>query len=807
MANGTERVLAEVLAGVVRQDHVPPDSHFFDDLCANSLVMAHFCARVRKRADLPSVSMRDVYGHPTIRSLAAALDAAPAVAPDRAVAPQPPPPPGNNRRHVLCGVLQFLVFAGYCALAGFVTAHGYAWIAGASGVVDVYLRALVFGATLFAAACVLPIVAKWLLVGRWRETEFPVWSLAYVRLWTVRVLLHTNPLMLFVGNPLYVLYLRLLGARIGPGVTILSRAVPVCTDLVTIGAGTVLRKEATFLGYRAQAGMIRTGPVTIGRDVYVGEKTVLDIGTSMGDGSQLGHASALYDGAAVPAGERWHGSPARRTDVDYVRVPPAPTSAGRRIGYALGALVPALLLWTPLALGGTYLLLTEVPALGSLLAPETEDLTSPAFYAEALGLSVVGFAAFLLCGFAGVALVPRALGPLLREDRVYPLYGFHYSVQRAIARMTNVKFFKWLCGDSSYITGYLKAIGYDLSKVEQTGSNFGTEVQHETPYLATVGSGTMVADGLSVINADFSATSFRVSRTTIGDHNFLGNHIVYPSGARTGANCLLATKVLVPLDGPVREGVGLLGSPAFEIPRSVERDSRFDHLREGEELRRRLAAKNRSNLATMGLFLALRWLHWLAISLIALVAFDLYDTHGGAAALFVGAAMLLGLVFSTSYYVFIERVICRFRPLQPQLCSIYDPYFWWHERLWKTPDNHLAIFNGTPFKALVWRALGVRIGRRVFDDGAYITERTLVTIGDDCTLGTHSKVQAHSQEDGTFKSDHIVIGAGCTLGTGALVHYGVEMGDAAVLAPDSFLMKGEQMPPGAHWGGNPAVGR
>ncbi|MFE6891119.1 Pls/PosA family non-ribosomal peptide synthetase [Streptomyces sp. NPDC057694] len=807
MANGTERVLAEVLAGVVRQDHVPPDSHFFDDLCANSLVMAHFCARVRKRTDLPSVSMRDVYGHPTIRSLAAALDSAPAAAPARAAEPEPPPPPGNDRRHVLCGVLQFLVFAGYCALAGFVTAHGYAWISSASGVVDVYLRSLAFGAALFAAACVLPIVAKWLLVGRWRATEFPVWSLAYVRLWTVRVLLHTNPLMLFVGNPLYVLYLRLLGARIGPGVTILSRAVPVCTDLVTIGAGTVLRKEATFLGYRAHAGMIRTGPVTIGRDVYVGEKTVLDIGTSMGDGSQLGHASALYDGAAVPAGERWHGSPARRTDVDYVRVPPAGTSAVRRIGYALGALVPALLLWTPLALGGTYLLLTKVPALGALLSPDSEDLTSPVFYVEALGLSVVGFAAFLVVGFATVALVPRALRPLLREDRVYPLYGFHYSVQRTIARMTNVKFFKWLCGDSSYITGYLKAIGYDLSHVEQTGSNFGTEVQHETPYLATIGSGTMVADGLSVVNTDFSATSFRVARAAIGDHNFVGNHVVYPSGARTGANCLLATKVLIPLDGKVREGVGLLGSPAFEIPRSVERDSRFDHLREGDELRRRLAAKNRSNLRTMGLFLGLRWLHWFVISLIALVAFDLYDTYGGAAALFVGAAMLLGLVFSTSYYVFIERLICRFRPLRPQICSIYDPYFWWHERLWKTPDNHLAIFNGTPFKALVWRALGVRIGRRVFDDGANITERTLVTIGDDCTLGAHTKVQAHSQEDGTFKSDRIVIGAGCTLATGALVHYGVEMGDAAVLAPDSFLMKGEQMPPGAHWGGNPAVGR
>ena len=30
------------------------------------------------------------------------------------------------------------------------------------------------------------------------------------------------------------------------------------------------------------------------------------------------------------------------------------------------------------------------------------------------------------------------------------------------------------------------------------------------------------------------------------------------------------------------------------------------------------------------------------------------------------------------------------------------------------------------------------------------------------------------------------------------------IGDGAVLAPDSFLMKGEEIPPGAQWGGNPA---
>ena len=804
-ANGTALVLAEVLAGVVKTDQVPLDSHFFDDLGANSLVMAQFCARVRKRDDLPTISIRDVYGHPTIRSLATALAETSAEAPAPARPAEPPPPPGSTARYVLCGVLQFLVFATYCVGAGFATAAGYSWISGGDGVLSVYLRSLVFGSGLFLAMCLLPVVAKWVLVGRWKETEFPVWSLAYVRFWTVKVLLHANPMLLFTGNPLYVLYLRALGARIGPGVTILSRSMPVCTDLLTIGAGTLIRKEALFLGYRTQAGRVHTGSITLGRDVFVGEKTVLDIGTSMGDGSQLGHSSALFDGAVVPAGQRWHGSPAQRTDVDHIRVPAARCGTPRRAGYALAALLQTLLVYVPLGIGGAFLLMDLVPALDPLLEPNTKELASAAFYAQALVLSVALFVGSMVMGLVTVTVLPRLLNLFLRPDRIYPLYGFHYSTQRAIARMTNLKFFKWLCGDSSYIVPYLRSIGYDLSTVEQTGSNFGTEVAHETPYLATVGSGTMVADGLSVLNAEYSSTSFRVSRVAIGAHNFLGNHIAYPVGGRTGDNCLLATKVLIPLDGELRENVGLLGSPPFEIPRTVERDTRFDHLREGDELRRRLSAKNRFNARSMALFLFLRWLHWFLLTALGFAVVDLYGGQGALGGLLMGGYLMAGLLLTTGYWVLVERVITRFRPLQPQLCSIYDPYFWWHERLWKVSDHHLVVFNGTPFKNIVWRLLGVRMGRRVFDDGCSITERTLTAIGSDCTLAAHSKVQPHSQEDGTFKSDHITIGDGCTLGAGVLVHYGVSMGDGAVLGTDAFLMKGEEMPPGARWGGNPAV--
>ncbi|MGW1618750.1 Pls/PosA family non-ribosomal peptide synthetase [Streptomyces sp. NPDC002172] len=803
----TERRLAQALADLLDAETVPVDGHFFTDLGANSLVMAQFCARIRKAVDLPSPSMRDIYRHPTIQSLAAALGqtAAPA---DPVPAPQPPEPspapgPRTGRwNHLVCGTLQLLVFLGYSLVSGFVTAAGYEWIAAGKGLADIYLRSLLFGSGAFVALCAFPVVAKWLLVGRWRPREFPVWGLTYLRFWVVKALLHANPMVFLTGTPLYVLYLRALGARIGKGVTILSHSVPVCTDLLTVGAGTVIRKDSFFLGYRACAGRIQTGRITLGTNAFVGEKTVLDIDTSVGHGAQLGHSSALHSGQAVPDGERWHGSPAEPTRTDYVRIAPAHCGTLRRAWFGLGTLLQLLLLYVPLAIGGVYMFFTEVPAIGKRLDPVTVALGWSELLPDALLLSAVLFFGFLVLGLAALCTLPRLVGLLVKPDRVYPLYGFHYALQRTTARMTNIKFFAWLFGDSSYIVGYLRGIGYDLSRVEQTGSNFGTEVQHETPLLVSVGSGTMVADGLSVLNADFSSTSFRLSRASIGAHSFLGNNIAYPAGARTGENCLLATKVMVPLDGEVREGVGLLGSPCFEIPRSVDRDAGFDHLRTGETFRRRLAAKNRYNLRSMALMLLVRWLHTFALTLFGLASVDLYGVVGQVV---IAGYLAFTLAFSAAYFILVERCLASFRALRPRLCSIYDPYFWWHERLWKVPDHFLNIFNGTPFKSLVWRLLGVHIGRRVFDDGCYLTERTLATIGDDCTLNAGSKIQCHSQEDGTFKSDVTTLGAGCTLGVAAHVHYGVTMGDGAVLAPDSFLMKGEEVPPNARWGGNPAV--
>ncbi len=281
------------------------DSHIFYDLGADSLVVTAFCARLRARADLPPLSTKEVYQRPTIRSLATALtDAGPALSREAGSAPAPVKvAPVGAAQYILCGTLQFLSAFAYSFLVTFVLIEVYKWLSAGSGFVDIYGRAILASGAGFLGLCVLPILVKWTLIGRWQPQQIRIWSLAYFRFWLVKTLVRLNPVVLFVGSPIFNFYLRALGAKIGHDVLILSQNIPVCTDLLAIGDNTVVSKDSFFSCYSAHDGVIHSGPVTIGKNAFVGEITVLEIGSSLGDGAQLGHSSSLHFGQAVPAGD------------------------------------------------------------------------------------------------------------------------------------------------------------------------------------------------------------------------------------------------------------------------------------------------------------------------------------------------------------------------------------------------------------------------------------------------------------------------------------------------------------------------
>ncbi|HTU86610.1 MAG TPA: Pls/PosA family non-ribosomal peptide synthetase [Solirubrobacteraceae bacterium] len=795
-ATALESIVAQELAGVLDLERVSVQSHFFEDLGANSLLMALLVARLRDGADqLTRVSMRDVYVHPNIRSLVSALEK-PADLAATAERPEDPDLPAARGRPMprICGALQAAIFLLCALLAAAVIDVGASWLFAASDAVQCYLRATAFGCALTVGSGLLPIAAKWLLIGRWKPQRIRVWSLPYVRFWIVRTLLVSSPLArLAVGSPLYSLYLRALGANVGQRVLVLTHHVPVCTDLLQIGSDSVIRQDSFLNGYRVRDGIVEIGPVALGAGSFVGERSVLEVFSGVGSRAQLGHASSLQTGQRVPDGECWHGSPAvpAPADYDYRGLETGQSARWHSVTYVGARLAAIALLLAPLEAAAASAFLTHPRVIRGMSQGMAPLLSGVILTGLLLG-------ALLIAGSFS-RLAARALRP----GKVYGLYGPHYALQRAISRVSNLKSLALIFGDSSLIVPYLRWLGYRFGVVEQTGSNFGTELKQEVPTLSRVGTGTMVSDGLSMMNAEFSSSSFRVTAVSVGKRNYLGNDIAFPPGARTGDNCLLATKVLVPLGGPERHDVGLLGSPAFEIPRSVERDKRFTELATGPERERRLAAKLRHNLVTLGLHLMVRFfLLWAVISIALLpLAGRGLDWVAGTA-----ASGLLDLTFLVAFFVLVERGVNGFRPLEPRFCSIYDLPFWRHERYWKvsSADAYLHIFDGTPLKPVLWRALGVRIGKRVFDDGCSITERSLVAIGDDATLNMGAVLQSHSLEDGAFKSDDIVIGERCTIGTAAFVNYAVAMEDGSALDADSFLMKGSQVKAHSRWRGNPA---
>jgi non-ribosomal peptide synthetase-like protein len=430
------------------------------------------------------------------------------------------------------------------------------------------------------------------------------------------------------------------------------------------------------------------------------------------------------------------------------------------------------------------------------------SFTDLGFHLNLLAVSAGFYFGLLAIGLLSIVTIPRLLNLFMREGRTYPLYGFHFLVYQAISSRSNSYFFNLVFGDSSYIIYYLRAIGFKISLKDQTGSNFGVSQKHDTPFLCEIGEGTLISDGISLINADVSSSSFRLRKVSIGANSFIGNNVFYSADSKVGDNCLLATKAMVPIGGPELKNVGLLGSPSFEIPRSVARDKQLEHYRDGPTFKDRLFRKNISNTVTMILFLASQWFFVHLVTVLGVIEISQFHTSGWIALL---DFTLIVLMMTVAYHALVERASIGFAELKPQFCSIYDDYYWKHERYWKLSEvSYLELFSGTPFKGHVWRMLGIKVGKKLFDDGSGIPEKSLVSIGDNCTINQAVTIQGHSLEDGAFKSDYIRIGDGCTIGCNAFVHYGVEMEDNVVLDPDSFLMKGERLAANSTWRGNPA---
>jgi non-ribosomal peptide synthetase-like protein len=156
----------------------------------------------------------------------------------------------------------------------------------------------------------IPILTKWLVIGRYRSGSYPLWGSYYFRWWLVTSIEAAVPVAYLEGTPLLNVYLRLMGARVGPN-AFLGSSNCVIYDLLTIGEDSHINAEAGLLGYTVEDGLLKIGPITLGERCFVGTRARLGLDTVMEDDSALEDLSLLSRGLSIPRGETWLGSPAQ----------------------------------------------------------------------------------------------------------------------------------------------------------------------------------------------------------------------------------------------------------------------------------------------------------------------------------------------------------------------------------------------------------------------------------------------------------------------------------------------------------------
>ncbi|GAB4098759.1 Pls/PosA family non-ribosomal peptide synthetase [Sinomonas halotolerans] len=175
--------------------------------------------------------------------------------------------------------------------------------------------ALLGGAVLLAAggvAAASAVAAKWLLVGRIRAGEHPLWSPFIWRNEVVDAFIEMVAAPWFArsaaGTPALVVWLRALGARIGPGAWCESYWLPEA-DLVQLGANSTVNRGCVVQTHLFHDRIMRIGPVALGAGATLGPHGVILPGAAIGAGGTVGPASLVMGGEHVPANTYWRGNP------------------------------------------------------------------------------------------------------------------------------------------------------------------------------------------------------------------------------------------------------------------------------------------------------------------------------------------------------------------------------------------------------------------------------------------------------------------------------------------------------------------
>ncbi|KAB8064629.1 Pls/PosA family non-ribosomal peptide synthetase [Janthinobacterium violaceinigrum] len=796
-----EAALFAALAALFPGQAILRQLDFFSDLGGHSFLAARLASSLRANPAYAHMTVRDIYQNRQIGKIAAVLNEAPALA-----TPEAEWTPPSAWKRWTCGAAQAAAVPGLVTLrmaqwmAPFFTYH---FFTGDTG--DTVPRAIAASIGVFLLATLaefaIAIGGKWLIAGRLKPGSYPLWGVTYYRWWLADRLVESAPAYLLSGSSLNSWWLRALGAKVGKEVVIGSMTLR-APDLLAIGDNVSVGNAVNFENARVERGRLLLGQILIGDDACISSYAILEGNTQVGAFGHLEGQSALADGAAVPAGRVYTGSPARDIGpYDRASQPPRPAVSrlrltGETLFFCFGMILIAVLFFMPVF--PSFVLIDWFDEREMMPWLQGRDVTTQlaryfllAFPASAV---LIVLTALLSAAIRWGALPRLKPGSSPVHSNIYCAKWLVSHIQESSLNVLHGIY------ATVYAPYWYRLLGAKVGKGAEISTALGV-----VPDMLTLGDDTFIADAVMLGDEQIDGGWMTMRPTVISHRSFVGNGSYIPDGTVLPEHVLIGVHTHAPRNEQMHSGDTWLGSPPMHLPAREQVSGYAEHLTFKPSVLRRLG---RSLIEAFRIVAP----HAVVIAVGYTLVLDVMPIAGaGRWGEVVGDLAIAGIAYGIGNFLVVVLfkwlLLGRYRK---HAAPMWTPFVWISEGVTNLYEgiavpNFMRYLRGTPWLPLAFRLFGCKIGRGVYMDTTDITEFDCVHIGDYSELNALTCPQTHLFEDRVMKIDHVEIGQRVYMGPRSSVLYSAKVGDNARLGPLTLVMKGEHIPAGSNWAGCPAA--
>ena len=765
---------------------------FFTDLGGHSLLAAAFVSKLRREANIPQASLKDIYLHRPLSGLVEYWETKP-VEETRAKKVFNEIPRGRYLWCWLAQTVSLLFMYGLFAVQIFFPYLGYYYVVekhnSIAYAITTALCMFCFIPPLFAG---FSVAVKWLVIGKMKEGDYPLWGTYYFRWWFVKTMQRLLPSQFLNGTPLYNGYLRRMGVKVAKDAQLAAFTIG-AEDLVEIGSDVSISSQVVLNNAYVEDGMLKLRRIKLGDHAYIGSSAIIAGGATVEDWGELKDLSYLQEGKTIKKGEVWQGSPAVLKETKTPDELPQPlfVSDAKRFRYSM--IFTLTLLIFPFVI-----LLPLLPTI--IIINNLDNSTGPYDFSYLIVSPSLALSYIIVFTLVTVVLT-RLLQWGIKPGK-YPIYSLFY-VRKWFADqlMTLSLIVLHPIYATVYISYLFRALGAKVGK--NTEISTASSVTHP---LLVIGKGAFVADAVTLGEADVRGQMLILEKTVIGNNSFVGNSALIPQGYTLPPRMLVGVLSTPPTPEQLASDKARdwFGSPAIALPR-----------RQGSRtFATELTARPKpSKVLARSLVEFIRIILPETVILICSILFIAY-----AHTLLVENpwwVITLALPFYYLFFMglpaFLVTVIMKWLTVgkfKPEQQPMWTSKVWRSEAITSTYEALsvpflLDFLRGTPWLPILLRLFGVKTGKRVWMNTTDITEHDMVSIGDDTALNEDCGPQTHLFEDRVMKVGPVKIGKRCSVGARTIILYDSEIGDNVNVDALSLVMKGENLQSNSSWGGSP----